>query len=109
VQIRFHLDEHVAGLIAIGLRRRNIDVTTTVQAGLIGASDSEQLAFAYATARVMITQDVDYLRLDAQGASHAGIAYARQNYYSARRLLHRVVLLYNTVTAEDMSGKVEYL
>ena len=33
--IRFHLDEHVDGAVAVGLRRRNIDVTTTAQAGLL--------------------------------------------------------------------------
>jgi hypothetical protein len=33
-RIRFHLDEQVKSLIARGLRRRDIDVTTTVEAGL---------------------------------------------------------------------------
>jgi predicted nuclease of predicted toxin-antitoxin system len=108
VRLRFHLDEHVAGLIAIGLRRRNIDVTTSLEASLIGASDVEQLAFACATERVMVTQDVDYLRLDAQGANHAGIAYARQNYFP-KQILQRIVLLYDALLAEDMIGKVEYL
>ena len=32
--MRFHLDEHVPHAIAEGLRRRGIDVTTTVEAGL---------------------------------------------------------------------------
>jgi hypothetical protein len=29
LSIKFHLDEHVSGAIAAGLRRRGIDVTTT--------------------------------------------------------------------------------
>jgi hypothetical protein len=37
--LRFHLDEHVAGAIAAGLRRRGIDVTTAADAGLLGAED----------------------------------------------------------------------
>ena len=45
--IRFHLDENVDGAIAEGLRRRSIDVTTTPDVGLIGASDEEQVAFAH--------------------------------------------------------------
>jgi hypothetical protein len=32
--MRFHLDEHIANAIADGLRRRRIDVTTTVDAAL---------------------------------------------------------------------------
>jgi len=109
VWIRFHLDEHVAGLIAIGLRRRNIDVTTSLEVGLIGASDAEQLAFAHRTQRVIITQDVDFLKLNAADMAHAGIAYARQSSYSASQFLQRIVRLYDSLTAEDMSGQVEYL
>ena len=35
--IRFHLDEHVAHAVADGLRRLGIEVTTTTDAGLLGA------------------------------------------------------------------------
>jgi hypothetical protein len=44
--IRFHLDENCARAIAIGLRRHGIDVTTTPDAGLLGAIDEEQAAYA---------------------------------------------------------------
>jgi predicted nuclease of predicted toxin-antitoxin system len=44
--IRFHLDEHCPTALAEGLRRRGIDVTTTPEAGLMQATDEEQLAFA---------------------------------------------------------------
>lgn len=44
-EIRFHLDENVNSAIADGLRRREIDVTTTSEVGLISASDEEQLIF----------------------------------------------------------------
>jgi hypothetical protein len=91
VRIRFHRDEHVAELIAIGLRRRNIDVTTSVEAGLVGTSDTQQLAFAYSTYRLIVTH------------------YARQNFYSASQILQRIILIHDTVTAEDMHGEVEYL
>lgn len=37
--IRLHLDEHVDHEIATGLRTRGIDVTTTTDAGLLGADD----------------------------------------------------------------------
>lgn len=38
--IQFHLDEHMSKAIAIGLRRRGIDVTTTPEAGLLGEDES---------------------------------------------------------------------
>lgn len=33
--IRFHLDENVSNVIADGLRRRGVDVSTTPEQGLI--------------------------------------------------------------------------
>jgi hypothetical protein len=39
--IRFHLDENCSHAIAAGLRRRGIDVTTTPEAGLLGAGDAD--------------------------------------------------------------------
>lgn len=70
--IRFHLDENVSNVIADGLRRRGIDVTTTPEQGLIASSDEVQLAFASSQGRVIFTQDDDFLRLH-----HAGIVYRR--------------------------------
>ena len=76
--IRFHLDEHVSSAIALALRRRGIDVTTAVEAGLAGVDDHVQLAFAFQEARVMVTRDADFLRLHASRTPHAGIVYYPQ-------------------------------
>ena len=55
--IRFHLDEHVEPAIAAGLRRRGIDVTTSADAGLLGADDTDHVAFALGQDRVIFTSD----------------------------------------------------
>jgi predicted nuclease of predicted toxin-antitoxin system len=55
--IRFHLDEHVPHAVAHGLRRLGVDVTTTTDAGLIGAGDPEQVAYAIADGRVIFSED----------------------------------------------------
>ncbi len=55
-KIRFHLDEQVELAIAEALRRRNIDVTTTSEAQLLGATDEEQLVFAISQKRVIFYQ-----------------------------------------------------
>ena len=44
-RIRFHLDENVKSAVARELRRRGIDVTTTIEAGLLAQSDESQLIF----------------------------------------------------------------
>jgi hypothetical protein len=76
--IRFHLDEQANPTIAAGLRRHGINVTTTADAGLLGASDEEHVAYAVREARVIFTQDKDFLRMQDAGVPHAGIAYCRQ-------------------------------
>jgi len=76
--IRFHLDENCSLAIADGLRRRGVDVTSTPGAGLLGAVDDIQLAFALAEGRVIFTEDQDFLRIHAAGIPHSGIVYCRQ-------------------------------
>lgn len=53
--VRYHLDEHVPAAIAVGLRQRGIDVTTSVEAGLLGADDTDHLRYATAQSRVLVS------------------------------------------------------
>ena len=108
-EIRYHLDEHMDMAIAVGLRRRGIDVTTTVEAGLIRASDPEQMAFATAQQRVFVTRERGIAAEVPPGISHAGIAIAR----SGRRNIGPTVLAlahrHRTTQAEEMVDRIEYL
>ena len=76
--LRLHLDENVDHAVAQGLRLRGMDVTTTTDANLIGATDDQQLSFALRENRVIFTQDQDFLRHHQAGSEHAGIVYSRQ-------------------------------
>ena len=111
--ITFHLDEHIPPAVAIALRHRGIDVTTTVDAGLVGAEDHQHLDFATAAGRVVITvvitQDADFVRLHAEGVPHAGIAYWRTRTRSLGDVLRRLVLIHGALLPEEMKGRVEYL
>jgi predicted nuclease of predicted toxin-antitoxin system len=109
MEIRYHLDESVRGAVANGLRQRGIDVTTSADAGLIGASDAEQLASALAEKRVIVTHDDDFLRLHHQGIIHAGIAYCHQRNRTVGQIIHRLVQLWRVRSAEEMHGQVEFL
>jgi hypothetical protein len=109
VPVRFHLDEQIPPALADALRNRGIDVTTTADAGLIGTEDREQLAFAANEQRVVITQDVDFLRLHTEGTPHAGIAFWRQQTRSVGEALRRLLLIHAAMSPGDMKGRVEYL
>ena len=107
--IRFHLDEPVAGAVALGLRARSIDVTTARDVGLAGASDEEQLDFAAAEGRVLVTHDADFLRLHAAGRRHAGIVFCDQLAATVGGLVRGLSLIHAVLSAGDMDGHVEFL
>lgn len=107
--IRFHLDEHIDSAVADALVREGIDVTTPNLVDLLSAEDDEHLAFALQERRVTITHDDDYLKLDAAGVRHAGIAYCHQLKYSIGQLAEMLKLLAKCSTAEEMEGRVEFL
>lgn len=109
VEICFFLDQHVPKAVAEGLRRRQIDVLTAQEVDRCGHSDQEQLAFAMAEGRVLVTFDDDFLALDAQGAQHAGIAYAKQGTRNIGELIRMLSLIHDVLSPEDMSSHVEFL
>jgi hypothetical protein len=109
MEIRYHLDESVPNAIANGLRLRSIDVTTTKDAGLLEAPDDEQLAYAHANHRVIVSFDDDFLALASQGAEHSGIAYCHQRERSIGQVVNGLVSLWRQRTCEDMVGQVHFL
>ncbi|MFN6518050.1 MAG: DUF5615 family PIN-like protein [Nostoc sp. CreGUA01] len=109
-KIRFHLDENVSNAIAEGLRRRGIDVTTTPEAGLVSASDGEQLSFAESQNRVIFTHDDDFVVLHQSGlVMHAGITYCAQNRHSIGEILKSLILIWEVLEPEEMRCQLEFI
>jgi len=73
--LRFHLDESLSPDIAVGLRRRERDCTSTQEAGLLGMSDTAQLEFATSADRILVTGGQGFLRIAAGEPAHAGIIF----------------------------------
>ena len=94
---------------ANGLRMRGIDVTTSPEKGLIGASDEQQLAFALSQQRVIFTFDDDFLSLASTGREHCGIIYTRQQRYSMGKIISDLVLIWECLDSEYMYKKIEFL
>lgn len=106
--IRFHLDEHVHPAVADALRRRGIDVTTTAEAGLLGAADADHVAFANRTGRVIFTNDDDFLNLHSQGGAHAGIVYCHQQNRSVGEIIRTLELIWEVLEPAEMRQRVEF-
>jgi predicted nuclease of predicted toxin-antitoxin system len=109
MEIRFHLDESCNPAIARVLRGRGIDVTTSAEAGLLRASDEAQLKFALSENRVLVTHDADFLRLNAANVPHAGIAYCHPESRSIGKIIRQLVLIWEILEPEEVSGRVEWL
>ena len=104
--IRFHLDENVNSAIAKGLRGRGVDVTTTREAGLIGADDEEQLKFAKSEGRAVVTHDDDFLRVQID---HTGIVYCGQGRRAVGEIIQWLILMWEVLDSEDIENKMEFI
>jgi predicted nuclease of predicted toxin-antitoxin system len=107
--IRFHLDENCDPRIATGLRLHGVDVTTTPEAGLLHASDAEQVAFAATQARVIVTQDTDFIRIIAAGTEAPGVAFYSADNSSIGQLIRDLLLIWEVLEPEEMRNRVEFL
>jgi predicted nuclease of predicted toxin-antitoxin system len=113
--VRLYLDRHVMNRLATDLRGRGYDVLTTQEAGKDTATDEEQLAFATAEGRTLLTFNIrDFARLNVQwqaiGRCHAGIVVSQQ--FGSRQygaLLQRVLRMVNHFTAQEMVGNLVHL
>ncbi|NEQ47199.1 MAG: hypothetical protein F6K00_28125 [Leptolyngbya sp. SIOISBB] len=108
-RIKFHLDENVSNAVAAGLRRRDIDVTTTAEQNLIGASEQDQIRFASMQERVIFTHDDDFLKLHQTNIVHAGIVYCHQGSRSIGEMFKTLAMIWECVTPEEITGKVEFI
>jgi predicted nuclease of predicted toxin-antitoxin system len=106
--VRFYLDENVHSAVAAGLRRRGIDVLTTQEADMLGASDEAHLKLALNEGRIIFTQDDDFLKLHARGLEHAGIVYVRQQ-TPVGYIVRGLVLIHQVLSTEEIKGQVEFL
>ncbi len=107
--IRFYADQHYPAPVTAGLRRRGIEVVTAQDAGQCGAADPDQLAFATAARRVLLTFDSDFVALHQSGVSHAGLVWCQATKYGIGPLIQMLVLLHSVVAADEMVNHLEYL
>jgi predicted nuclease of predicted toxin-antitoxin system len=108
-RLRFHLDENVNSAVGSALRLAGADVSTTASAGLIGLSDDDQFAYIQREGRVLVTHDDDFLKIVSIRSDHPGIAYSRKDQRSIGEMVEQLILMYEILAPEEMTGQVQYL
>ena len=113
--IKFFFDEHVPKSAAKALRKLGADVLTVVQSQRVSFPDDEQLRFATAERRVVVTHDEDYTDLatdfQIRGEEFAGVAYCHPDKYKGNvgRLIFVLELIFTAATADEFQNHLEYL
>ena len=97
-----------------GLRARNIDVLTTIEAGQLGNDDPSQLEFASSIGRSIYTFNVgDFARLHndylTRNKIHAGIIVIPDQRYSIGEKVRRLASFISCTSAEAMVNRLEFL
>jgi hypothetical protein len=110
--IRLYLDEDVDVLLGERLRACGFDAVATRDAHRAGLEDEDQLAFAGAQGRALLTQnreDFERLARDwwASSRHHSGIIIAVRR--RPNDILRRLLKILDEVTADEMRDQVRYI
>jgi hypothetical protein len=110
--IDLYLDEDVNLLIADLLRARGFQVTTTQAAGQIGTTDANQLAFATSQGKAILTHNRVHFEALAQmyfeaKKTHSGIIIAVRR--APKELSRRILILLDSVTADEIENQILYI
>jgi predicted nuclease of predicted toxin-antitoxin system len=110
--VKILIDEDVWTGLAEALRQAGYDAVSVSELGRRGLSDEEQLIFAAAEERAIITHNIqDFAPLAElyfeRNLPYAGIIVARQ--FEKGELLRRVLHLFNALTADDLSNTLRFV
>ena len=110
--IDLYPDEDVNVVVSDLVRARGFRVTTTQDAGQIGKSDAEQLAFAAGQGKTILTHNrVDFEALARRyfedKRTHSGIIIAVRRH--PKELCRRVLILLNSLTADEIEDQIRYI
>lgn len=115
MRLRLYFDEDAQrGSLVQALRLRGADVLIANEAGMRGRDDADHLDYATAQNRVLYSFNVGHYQAlhvarMAAGRSHAGLILASQQRYHVGEQMRRLLRLINTVPAEEMRSRIEFL
>lgn len=111
-QPKLHLNEHLSPRLAQQLHKHGFDVTSSQTAELLTKSDRDQLEYACAQERAILTFNIDdftalHEAFAAEGKEHWGIILSTREPIGV--LLHRLLRLLNTLSADELKNQIRWL
>jgi hypothetical protein len=111
--LRLYLDENVDVRVAEGLRRHGVEVLAARDAGMLGASDAEQMAYAHTRQAVLVTCDHHFLALAAalvrSREHHHGVIYLARRRAGVGEYVRRLALCAQVLEPMDLVDRIEFL
>lgn len=111
--MKIYCDENIESAIVEGLKRRGIEVISARDTEDLGEDDEYHLKRASELGAVILTHDVDFLKIAHQwrqeGKKHKGILYAHPLDLSLGECIRRVELITQVLSEEEMEDYIEFL
>lgn len=114
-KVRLYIDEDASRKSFItALRKANIDILTTFEAGNLGIADPEQLVWSTNNNRVIYTFNVkDYCQLHkvylTEGKKHSGIIAVPRQSYSVGEQLRGLQKLTASMSLAEITNQLIFL
>jgi len=108
--MKIYADENVERSIVEGLRRRRIEVVSARELRYIGEPDEFHIKKASEIKAVILTHDVDFLRIASRpDIHHSGIIFSHPKNVSIGQCIRGVELIAKILTDKDMENHIEFL
>jgi predicted nuclease of predicted toxin-antitoxin system len=108
--MKIYADENIERSIVEGLRRRKIEVFSARELGYLGKSDEFHINKASEMKAVMLTHDVDFLKIaSSKDVTHNGIIFSHPKNVSIGQCIRGVELIARVLTDKNMMDHIEFL
>ncbi|MEO8603551.1 MAG: DUF5615 family PIN-like protein [bacterium] len=111
--LRLYLDENVDVRIAAGLALHGVEAISARDAGMLGATDAAQLAYAQGERAVLVTRDHHFLDLVADvaraGGQHHGLIYLPHRRLAIGAYVRLLSVCAQAFVSDEFVDRVEFL
>jgi len=105
-----YADENIERSVIDGLRRRGIEVFSAKELGYSGRHDEFHMKKAADLKAVILTHDIDFLRIaNRPDIHHGGIIFSPSDKVSFGKCIRGVELVAKVLTNKDMENHIEFL